>query len=379
MEHHEPTDCKTSAQADRSPENGTTGGVPVKRSNSSILRAKKKYAVRNSLLANIFFPHEYSHRVATVDEAKESRKSKRGGAMGEPSTTDVAVAEVAAADRHDNYLEKAARVIQSKQAQWAFTALLVIDVLLIIAELVIESNKNCVLEPLHDVHHVSPTYHTSNHLCNTTEITFLGQSPDSHNIRFFEVSQADCPFEAIPELSHGLHLAETILSWIGKGIIFIFAAELLVLIAALRMHFFRNRMYLIDLVIVSVSVVVDWTVSKDQPSAHLVILIRCWRFARILHGVGISVHEMEEIEVEHVVDDDGNIVQDGDMDRVVPSRKVDGSTLPSPREGVMPPEAPSGGGDVQVEDPVRRPSYRTQRVKYHVIRTSAPRFTSDES
>jgi hypothetical protein len=382
-----------------------------RRSVSSVLRYKKKYAVRNSILANIFFPHEYSHRVASVDEAKASRVRRttsllqQQGAGGEakpPSSVsgdkDDDLGNDDADDVHltaDTILERAARVIQSKQAQWFFTALLVLDVFLIIAELVIESNKYCVLEPLHDVHHVSPTYHTSNSFCNTTEITYLGQSTANHRVRFFESSQADCPFEAIPELSHGLHVAENILAWIGKGIIFVFAAELLVLMAALRMHFFRNHMYLIDFVIVSVSIVVEWTVSKNEPSAQLVILVRCWRFARILHGVGISVHEMEEIEVEHLVDDDGNIVKEGDEKANGTGEPLNGGDV-DPRGGKrrgsvasshVSNAASSVGGASSGDAALRgersfvlengkdaQPPFRRQKVKYHVIRTGKPRL-----
>jgi hypothetical protein len=405
----------SSAYVPRPVDDALSDAAQPRRSVSSVLRYKKKYAVRNSILANIFFPHEYSHRVASVDEAKASRirrttsllqQQQQQGAGGEakpPSNVsgdnddDLGNDDDDADDVHvtaDTILERAARAIQSKQAQWFFTALLVLDVFLIIAELVIESNKYCVLEPLHDVHHVSPTYHTSNSFCNTTEITYLGQSTANHRVRFFESSQADCPFEAIPELSHGLHVAENILAWIGKGIIFVFAAELLVLMAALRMHFFRNHMYLIDFVIVSVSIVVEWTVSKNEPSAQLVILVRCWRFARILHGIGISVHEMEEIEVEHLVDDDGNIVKEGEEEE-----KANG-TSEEPLNGddikrrgsvasshVSNAAASSVGGGSSGAATLRgersfvlengkeaQPPFRRQKVKYHVIRTGKPRL-----
>lgn len=333
---------------------------PPRRSVTSVLRYnnKKKYAVRNSLLANIFFPHEHSHKVVTVDDAKTSRQIQRANSKLQLDRTQAPTAQDDEAaneqgndddvkedgghpddgEHTDTILERAARAIQSKHAQWFFTALLVLDVFLIIAELVIESNKYCVLEPLHDVHHVSPSYHSTNPFCNTTEITYLGKSSSNHRVRFFESSQADCPFEAIPELSHGLHKAETILSWMGKAIIFIFAAELLVLVAALRTHFFTNRMYLIDFVIVTVSIVVEWTVSKDEPSAQLVILVRCWRFARILHGVGISLHEIEEIEVEHLVDHNGNIVTQEEANDAAEKEDVGETTAavpPSRRDSVL--------------------------------------------
>ncbi|CUG90888.1 Hypothetical protein, putative [Bodo saltans] len=367
--------------------------VPPRRATSSHLRRSGgKVAVRNSLLANLFFPNEASHRVTTVDEAKAARHNNHlhhgstslpltprddhiisGAATSVSSRSNTStlqrrrrhddasnslnhhqrlnsntavpsstqqqqhthadgISDGAGHDDHhddgaavitflddgsessssslpaDTCVEAMARAIQSQYGQWFFTALLVLDVMLIIAELVIESNQYCVLEPVHDVHHVGGTYNTTNALCNTTVVSYIGSPEANHRARFFESSQAHCPFEAIPELPHPLHVTEAVLKWLSKSIIFAFAAELLVLIAALRVHFFRNKMYVLDLLIVGVSIIVDWTVSSNQPSVQLVVIVRCWRFARILHGVGSSVHDTEEIVVEAIIDENGNVV-----------------------------------------------------------------------
>jgi hypothetical protein len=80
----------------------------------------------------------------------------------------------------------------------------------------------------------------------------------------------------------------------------IFAVELLALVAILKLDFFRNLFYAIDLFVVAVAITVDITLHANhstlQEVASLVVVARCWRFVRIGHGLATTVHEADEHE-----------------------------------------------------------------------------------
>lgn len=93
--------------------------------------------------------------------------------------------------------------------------------------------------------------------------------------------------------------AERGLKGTSLAILFAFAAEQLLLMVAFGFKYFTKVPFVLDLVVISVSIILEFTV--DAEIAGLVVLLRVWRFARIAHGVFVSFdhekerhHEMEK-------------------------------------------------------------------------------------
>jgi hypothetical protein len=62
----------------------------------------------------------------------------------------------------------------------------------------------------------------------------------------------------------GLEHARLALKWTSLSILFIFAAELLLLLVLLRTRFFKHVLYIIDLVIVPASIILDFVLHDIQ-------------------------------------------------------------------------------------------------------------------
>ena len=109
---------------------------------------------------------------------------------------------------------------------------------------------------------------------------------------------------------HGAHSVHSALTYISLTILIIFAVELFGLLAAMGAQFFRNLLYTLDINVVTVAIVVDLIVlSKGEDDGasvgvvELVIVARCWRFVRIVHGLYASVHETDLKELEKIIED----------------------------------------------------------------------------
>mmetsp|Transcript_18135 Transcript_18135/g.22357 ORF Transcript_18135/g.22357 Transcript_18135/m.22357 type:complete len:403 (+) Transcript_18135:196-1404(+) len=98
----------------------------------------------------------------------------------------------------------------------------------------------------------------------------------------------------IEEHPHAVEQAEVALYGISIAILLVFDLEFFFLILALRDLFFRNLPYLIDFIIVNISLVIEIHFFKRTGAegvAGLLIFIRVWRFVRIGHGVYSDAHE----------------------------------------------------------------------------------------
>lgn len=67
--------------------------------------------------------------------------------------------------------------------------------------------------------------------------------------------------------NHPLHQAETALRWCSLTILFIFAAESLLLIFALGKRWLRSPFYVIDLIVVTASIVLDFVLRTIEACA----------------------------------------------------------------------------------------------------------------
>mmetsp|Transcript_90393 Transcript_90393/g.260438 ORF Transcript_90393/g.260438 Transcript_90393/m.260438 type:complete len:329 (-) Transcript_90393:170-1156(-) len=100
-----------------------------------------------------------------------------------------------------------------------------------------------------------------------------------------------------------VHMIHDVCFWITICVLSTFFVELLGLMAALRMRFFKNSWYVLDLVIVVVTLSIEWgdrlEFTHAFDTAKVLILARCWRFVRIGHGLIAETHEQVEREIHH--------------------------------------------------------------------------------
>lgn len=102
---------------------------------------------------------------------------------------------------------------------------------------------------------------------------------------------------AIP---HDAHTAEVVLTWFGRAILIVFGVELLILFACMRSKFFTLH-YVLDALVVGVSIILTFAFdgnTKIEIGTALIIFLRCWRFARVLHGFGNTVHNVSKKQEE---------------------------------------------------------------------------------
>eukprot|EP01120_Amphizonella_sp_Union-15-10_P014664 TRINITY_DN719_c0_g8_i1.p1 TRINITY_DN719_c0_g8~~TRINITY_DN719_c0_g8_i1.p1 ORF type:complete len:234 (+),score=26.90 TRINITY_DN719_c0_g8_i1:90-791(+) len=146
---------------------------------------------------------------------------------------------------------KVVHFIESKLVQSFLIGLLIVDVLLVVAEIILEWSRTCQKEPP----------------------PIPGQKP---------LIVLTFPYYWMHELSEGMHKVSII-------ILIIFEIELLALLFALGTHFFSKFMYVLDLVVVTVSLIIDLLLGEVLSS--FILLFRLWRMLRIVHGVYASVEE----------------------------------------------------------------------------------------
>jgi hypothetical protein len=344
------------------------GSKPPSRSNSTLRTARvtrTKREVRTGLLARIFFPHftrhtEHDDGVTRSSKPGTTRRAsvlQPGGALSQsteplgdekaaPGSSTLVSPDEETIKRPLTVSEKIAEAIQGSKVQTFFLVLLVLDVFFVIAEVLILAHVSIhyhLPHPEHEAHESSlepsaleavPSSHSGfaplayerqrrrqdaglsipAYCANATlrEYPVPEEEREGTGSVYWVVEPAGCPVMVFQQLTPPLHRAEIAMQWCSRIVLWFFGVELIILAACLRMGFITHPMYMLDFVIVYVSIGFDiyfWAAAVEEPEIGLIIITRCWRFARILHGVGQSIHEVDEIEFEHHHQDkDGNHV-----------------------------------------------------------------------
>lgn len=173
--------------------------------------------------------------------------------------------------------------IHSNRTQAILLLLLLLDVMLVIAELVLQSHNICTLK-----------YDPASCLNVPVGAFPLSEVAVENDSGYFPPTGCGVFGDAV--VPHALHEAEIILVWCSRGILLIFALELIVLVMCLGRYFF-TVLYTIDSIIITTSLVLSFVFDgnlKDESATALIIFLRCWRFARVLHGFGITIHNWED-------------------------------------------------------------------------------------
>merc|ERR1712216_862806 len=106
----------------------------------------------------------------------------------------------------------------------------------------------------------------------------------------------------------GAHALHSVLAVISLGILSVFQIELCLLLWCEKLKFFYNVWYITDLVVVTLSLALEimgHIFKKHETKETLEMLgfllfVRCWRFLRIGHGLGASIHEITHNQLEGI-------------------------------------------------------------------------------
>jgi len=141
------------------------------------------------------------------------------------------------------------------------------------------------------------THIDESHGENSVQRLLSGGGDDSICISPLVVTdyQAGCD----PHKYHSVHVAHDVLFWITIVILATFEVELLFLIYLLREKFFHHLIYIVDLIIVTSSLVLELVFRLHSKGsleviAGFLIMFRLWRFVRIGHGLVASTYEIQE-------------------------------------------------------------------------------------
>ncbi|KAI3389936.1 hypothetical protein SNEBB_005819 [Seison nebaliae] len=99
-----------------------------------------------------------------------------------------------------------------------------------------------------------------------------------------ELKEGNIPVDSpLKNLPHILH-------YISLGILSFFMLEILVKLYVERWHFFRSRLEIFDAIVVIVSFALDivFLTNDGLPQIAIMIVLRIWRFARIVNGIVLT-------------------------------------------------------------------------------------------
>jgi hypothetical protein len=129
-----------------------------------------------------------------------------------------------------------------------------------------------------------------------TSAPFLApfESPPLDHI---EMCTLACNATVKPEFPSESHeKAAHVLHYISLSILIFFAAEIFLSIIALGHLVFSRWIVLLDAVVITVSIVID-VVLHDSAGA-IIVVVRLWRVARIVHGVFETIYEKLNDKIE---------------------------------------------------------------------------------
>ena len=125
---------------------------------------------------------------------------------------------------------------------------------------------------------------------------------------YYLESQVEAFSEACHDDAHSLHdygnhKIETIehnLEYASIAILSIFAFEIVLAIIGEGKVFFNNPLHCLDMVVVAVSLYFE--IDGHNVAAGVLVLVRTWRFLRIVHGV-VEILEEDEVTDESIIKD----------------------------------------------------------------------------
>jgi len=156
--------------------------------------------------------------------------------------------------------KSAVEIVESRLVQTALIFLLILDIVIVIAKVVLETNRACKLDP-------SVPFNST---ATPEELQFV----------------YDFTKPLYKNVTNGLQIMSIV-------ILCIFGIELVVLIFCYGLSFFKKALYVLDLIVVTISLILDLALNMGIVGSLLVIF-RAWRLLRIARGVYMSVGEQKK-------------------------------------------------------------------------------------
>ena len=188
-------------------------------------------------------------------------------------------------------------VLQSSRVQLTMTALLIIDVIIVVVELFIDAEfPACSIIERDALSCCS----------NISSSSSYAYAPYYSQCDSPLVDSPQYPAACDPYKYKFVKKLHWVLFIISVSILTIFLIELLGLIVILRDRFLHNRLYLIDFVVVtaalSLEIFVKFVVKKNSSGdlAGVLTFARMWRFIRLGHGLVSSLHESHASHIEEM-------------------------------------------------------------------------------
>jgi len=97
------------------------------------------------------------------------------------------------------------------------------------------------------------------------------------------------------EIPHAAEIAEHILIYTSLGILFALAFEILLLIVAFGLSFFKHPLYILDAVVIALSITFE--LEFRDSIGGLLVIFRLWRIVRIIHGVATTIQERDNAKI----------------------------------------------------------------------------------
>merc|ERR1711998_777168 len=94
------------------------------------------------------------------------------------------------------------------------------------------------------------------------------------------------------ELSSSLESTEEAFAGTSFAIVVIFAIEIVLLIFGMGLDFFCHFFFMLDFIVVGTTLALE-LLMPEELAAQMVILLRLWRFVRIIHGVYAELTEQQ--------------------------------------------------------------------------------------
>ena len=190
--------------------------------------------------------------------------------------------------------------LQSPRLQFVLTALLLVDVLIVVLELFLDAEfPGCNII----VRDAVSCCGQGNSSCGGGGYSGRMLAPGDSICEYPLVESPTLPAGCDPYKHSGVKSLMYALFGMTVFILSVYEVELFLLFVVLRRHFFKNKLYIIDSVVVTAALTLEVVVKLNKGNgdiAGVLTFARCWRFVRLGHGLVSSVHEAHSGHVEEM-------------------------------------------------------------------------------
>jgi hypothetical protein len=240
---------------------------------------------------------------ATAADKEESQQSRPGlhRAFSIPTNADERL-HVANIHGHGSKRHKILHFLHSKPVEYTLLSLLMFDLVILMLEMFISA----------EFPHCSITERNAISCCPIYDESAGQQrwlASDSHEAKICQDSLVASPEYPVGCDDHKypwLHTLHVAFFSITVSILGTFFIEMMLMIFCLGCVFFKHFFYVLDLFVVSVSLVLEitlYTLNDDilATLTGLLVILRLWRFVRVGHGIVEATVELSQKRFDKVV------------------------------------------------------------------------------